>query len=149
MTEDRGAPLSAPQAAADPAEAAVRLEGFAASLPGFGFQRRMAPDGAISYPFFTDSVSRILGFEPGAMAVNTRGCLHVTHWADRDGHLDAVRRSATDLSSCAEEFRAITRSGEVRWLRGGSIPRRLADGTVGWDGVLVDVTEGRDRKSGV
>lgn len=143
MTEDRGAPLSAPQAAADPGEAAVRLEGFAASLPGFGFQRRMAPDGAISYPFFTDSVFRILGFEPGAMAVNTKGCLHVTHWADRDGHLDAVRRSAAELSPCAEEFRAITRGGEVRWLRGGSTPRRLADGTVVWDGVLVDVTEGR------
>ncbi|MEW5729420.1 MAG: EAL domain-containing protein [Pseudomonadota bacterium] len=143
MIEDDGPPPGASMAAADAAEVAARLDGMAASLPGFGFQRRMSPDGTVAYPLFTETVRDVLGFDPDAMAVNSKGCLHVVHWADRDGHLDAVKRSAAELSPCAEEFRAITRTGEVRWLKGGSRPRRLADGTVVWDGVLVDVTDGR------
>ncbi|CAA7624584.1 EAL domain-containing protein [Magnetospirillum sp. UT-4] len=124
-------------------ELAARAGGLAASLPGFAFQRRMDGDGALSYSHFSDNVTAILGFAPEEMAINAKGCLHVTHWADRDQHLAAIRRSADDLASCIEEFRAVTKSGEVRWLKGASRPRRLADGTVVWDGVLIDVTDGR------
>ncbi|MCA1909027.1 MAG: EAL domain-containing protein, partial [Magnetospirillum sp.] len=62
--------------------------------------------------------------------------------ADRDQHLQAVMRSAADMAPCEESFRAITKNGEVCWLQGRSIPR-LEDGQVVWDGVLVDVTQGR------
>lgn len=132
--------VSLPQ---DAAELTARLEGMACSLPGFAFQRRLDADGVLAYPAISGNVRDVLGFEPETMAVNAKGCLHVVHWADRDGHLDAIHRSATDLSTCVEEFRAISQSGEVRWLKGASRPRRLADGSVVWDGVLIDVTEGR------
>ncbi len=124
-------------------EAELRLRGLAAGLPGFIFQRVLAPGGAISYPWFSDGVARVLGFVPAAMGVNAKGCLHAIHWADRDAHLDEIRRSAAAMDACREEFRAITASAEVRWMKGSSQPRRLADGTVVWDGVVVDVTEGR------
>ncbi|HLO77957.1 MAG TPA: EAL domain-containing protein, partial [Magnetospirillum sp.] len=116
---------------------------IAASLPGFAFQRRMDSDGSLSYPLFSGNLRAVLGIGPEDMAVNSKGCLHVVHWADRDGHLDAVRASADSLSPCIEEFRAISRDGEVRWLKGASRPRRLDDGAVVWDGVLIDVTDGR------
>jgi len=122
---------------------AARLEAITASLPGFVFQRRMDADGHVSYPLFSPNVEQVLGVPPKDMAVNSKGCLHVVHWADRDAHLEAIHRSAADLSLCIEEFRAITRSGEVRWLKGASKPRRIGDGAVVWDGALIDVTEGR------
>ena len=120
----------------------ARLDGIAASLPGFVFQRRLEADGTVSYPFFSDNLLSVLGMAAESMAVNAKGCLHVVHWADRDSHLDAIQRSAADLSLCIEEFRAITQSGEVRWLKGASRPRRVGDAVV-WDGALIDVTEGR------
>ncbi|MBC7905330.1 MAG: EAL domain-containing protein [Rhodospirillaceae bacterium] len=103
----------------------------------------MDADGTLSYPIISGNVRDVLAFEPETMGVNAKGCLHVVHWADRDGHLAAIHRSAADLSTCVEEFRAISQSGEVRWLKGASRPRRAADGSVVWDGVLIDVTEGR------
>lgn len=124
-------------------ELAARLDGIAASLPGFTFQRRRDGDGSLSYSSFSSNVQAILGIEPEAMAVNSKGCLHVVHWADRDSHLAAIHRSAADLTPCVEEFRAITNDGEVRWLKGASRPRRQADGAVVWDGALIDVTDGR------
>jgi diguanylate cyclase (GGDEF)-like protein/PAS domain S-box-containing protein len=125
------------------AEAEARLEGLTANLPGFAFQRVMTPDGAIHYPWFGCSIRQVLGFAPESMGVNSQGCLHVVHWADRDTHVAEVRRSAQAMDTCREEFRAITEQGEVRWLKGAAEPRRRADGAVVWDGVLVDVTDGR------
>ncbi|MBI5163664.1 MAG: EAL domain-containing protein [Magnetospirillum sp.] len=125
------------------AETEARLASLTNTLPGIVFQRTMTSDGAIAYPFFSEGVREVLGFAPQSMAVNSAGCLHAVHWADRDGHVAAIRRSAAELSPCRESFRAITESGEVRWLEGSSQPRRRADGTVLWDGVLVDVTASR------
>ena len=124
-------------------EAEARLGGLTANLPGFVFQRAMTPDGTIAYPWISDGVEALLGFAAASMGVNSRGCLHVVHWADRDPHVAEIRRSAMALDTCRDEFRAITATGEVRWLRGASRPRRMANGTVVWDGVVVDVTEGR------
>ena len=124
-------------------EAEARLEGLVASLPGIGFRREMNADGVVSYPWFNDAVRSVLGFEPAAMGVNDKGCLHVVHWADRDGHVSAIRHSAVSLEPCFEEFRAVSASGEVRWLKGASRPRRRADGVIVWDGALIDITEAR------
>ena len=126
-----------------PAPAAPPSDGFFGCLPGFAFLRRQSPEGAIDYPWFSDGVETVLGFAPRAMGVNARGCLHVIHWADREAHLDAVRRSAATLTRCQDEFRAITAGGEVRWLRGASIPRREPDGSVVWSGVAIDATHER------
>ncbi|MEO0036639.1 MAG: hypothetical protein RLZZ501_2662, partial [Pseudomonadota bacterium] len=126
-----------------PAPAAPPPDDVFACLPGFAFVRRQSPEGAIDYPWFSDGVEAVLGFTPQAMGVNARGCLHVIHWADREAHLDEVRRSAATLTRCQDEFRAITAAGEVRWLRGASMPRREADGSVMWTGVAIDATHER------
>ena len=133
---------SADVGAATPETLAARFAGLIASLPGFAFLRRLNLDGTIAYDWFSDNIRRVLGFTPGEMGVNAFGCLHVVHWADRDRHLDAIRRSAATMSPCTEEFRAITKDGQVRWLRGAATPRR-DNGQVVWDGVLIDVTDGR------
>ncbi|WP_255448485.1 EAL domain-containing protein [Telmatospirillum sp. J64-1] len=122
-------------------ETEERLAGIIANLPGIVFQRMQTPDGALFYPFFTIGVRDILGYSPEDMRVNAEGCLEVVHWADRDEHMAAIRSSAALLEPCVEEFRAITRDGEVRWLRGTSRPQRLSGGEVLWDGVLLDVTD--------
>jgi len=124
-------------------DAAARLRALSSSLPGFMFRREMRPDGTITYPWIGEGVTRLLGFGPEAMGVNAKGCLHVIHWADRDAHLAEVRRSAEVLDRCRETFRAITAGGEVRWLSGDSSPVRRPDGTVVWDGLVIDVTEQR------
>ncbi|MBI2240386.1 MAG: EAL domain-containing protein [Magnetospirillum gryphiswaldense] len=120
----------------------ARLAGLTACVPGFAFLRRQHPDSSLTYDWFSDSVHQVLGFTPDEMGVNQAGCLHVVHWADRDSHLQAVLSSAADMTPCEESFRAITKDGEVRWLQGRSIPRRQGTQVV-WDGVLVDVTQGR------
>jgi diguanylate cyclase (GGDEF)-like protein/PAS domain S-box-containing protein len=122
-------------------EVEERLASITANLPGVVFQRVMHRDGSISYPFFTAGVKRVLGFAPENMRVTADGCLDVIHWADRADHLAAIRESGRSLAACVEEFRAISKDGDVRWLRGTSRPQALANGDLLWDGVLIDVTD--------
>ncbi len=118
-----------------------RLASISANLPGIVFQRVLYPDGSLFYPFFTNATRDVLGYAPEEMRTNAEGCLEVVHWADRSDHLKAVRESAARMEPAFEEFRAITRSGEMRWLRGSSRPHALPEGEVIWDGVLIDVTD--------
>ncbi|CCG42629.1 sensor domain-containing protein [Magnetospirillum molischianum] len=124
-------------------EAQIRLKGLVACIPGIAFIRRLSPNGTINYPWFSDGVRAILGFSPQTMGVNAKGCLHVIHWADRDQHVDAMHRSAQTMEPCRDEYRAITAAGEVRWMRGQSIPHRGEDGGVEWNGLVIDVTDER------
>jgi diguanylate cyclase (GGDEF)-like protein/PAS domain S-box-containing protein len=119
------------------------LDTINSNLNGFLFRRVMTADGAIRYPWISGSVEALLGFKADSMAVNAQGCLHVIHWADRTSHLDEILRSARTLTPAVEEFRAISAQGEVRWLKGASRPARAEDGQVVWDGLVVDVTQGR------
>ncbi len=124
-------------------DAETGLDALVAALPGIRFRRVMDGDGTISYPWFNASTHAILGLEPGAVGVNSKGCLTVVHWADRDDHLAEIRRSAATMTPCAERFRAITAAGEVRWLMGISHPSPDDHGGVLWHGLLIDVTAGR------
>jgi diguanylate cyclase (GGDEF)-like protein/PAS domain S-box-containing protein len=123
----------------DPLGAMIGL--LAADFPGIAFQRRMSPDGCISYPFFSPGVVRVLGITPSAIKLSRDGVLEFIHWADRSSHMNAILNSAERLSACTEAFRAISRDGRVIWLEGSSLPRMGPDGTVVWDGILIDVTE--------
>jgi light-regulated signal transduction histidine kinase (bacteriophytochrome) len=51
-----------------------------------------------------------------------------------------MRISRHSRSLWIAEMPVRTRSGRVRWVRGQSMPKYLDDGTVVWDGVIVDVT---------
>ncbi|MBB4285146.1 sensor domain-containing protein [Roseospira goensis] len=114
---------------------------LAETVPGIVFRRVLHADGTIAYPYVSASAATYLGFAPNEMQVTDDGCLDIIHWADRDAYLDRLRRSARTGERCEEAFRAIARSGEIRWLAGASVPHHDDDGAVVWDGTLIDVTE--------
>jgi len=123
------------------ADALRRLEALIYTIPGIVFRREMGPDGTLTYPLVSPSAETYLGYAPRDLRVALDGCLDVIHWADRDAYLDRVRHSAETSEPCFEDFRAIARNGEVRWLSGTSIPSRHPDGGTVWEGVLIDITD--------
>lgn len=117
------------------------LEALAQNLPGIIFQRSCRTDGQVTYPFFSSGVRDILGYTPDEMRVTQDGCLDCIHWADRADYMEHMRTSLSDLSSYTEEWRAITRDGQVRWLSGTFKLEQLPSGEVSWDAVMVDITD--------
>ena len=66
------------------------------------------------------------------------------HAADRQGFIAALENLAAALTVLDEEVRVMLSDGRYKWVRSIGHPRRLADGTVIWDGVALDVTDRRD-----
>jgi PAS domain S-box-containing protein len=55
----------------------------------------------------------------------------------------AEARSLANLSTFEVEVEMDSPSGDTRWVRIVSTPRRLADGSTLWDGILMDITDAR------
>jgi PAS domain S-box-containing protein len=110
-------------------------------LDGICWRRELAPDGTITYPWLSDNTLALLGYEARDLKVNAQGALTILHWADREPHLAAIRRSAENFEPATEAFRVITAQGETRWLKGSARPERLDDGTIIWEGIWLDQTQ--------
>jgi diguanylate cyclase (GGDEF)-like protein/PAS domain S-box-containing protein len=117
-------------------EAEARLESIAANVPGFIYRRVMHPDGTIQTEYSSPSLGRMLEID------ETDGNLSLydyVHPDDRDRVIAAIRRSAISLESFREEFRLVSASGKVHWLRSESPARRMANGEIVWDGLALEI----------
>ena len=66
------------------------------------------------------------------------------HPEDRAKWDETVRKSVETLEPYVLEFRRITPSGKVKWLRTMARPHRAENGDVVWDGVTLDITEEKE-----
>jgi PAS domain S-box-containing protein len=148
MAEDRTDRAAEPHPPArTSAEEALRdreelLRTLGDNLPdGFIYQVTGDPTGARRFTYISAGVERVLGVPP-AEALADAGALYGLVHPD-----DGPRVAAAEAESLAGskpfdcEFRTRTRAGDERWVHCRSAPQRLADGTVVWDGLLMDVTD--------
>ncbi|MGG6297805.1 PAS domain S-box protein [Leptolyngbya sp. AN02str] len=66
--------------------------------------------------------------------------LNCIHPDDRAGYEAVVQTSLELLQPFQHEWRIITPSGTVKWLKGSSQPKRRENGEIAWYGVALDVT---------
>ena len=114
-----------------------------ANVPGVVYQRVLRADGAIEFPYVGPGLRETHGLSPEAVMRNPDLWLRATHPDDRE-RLDASNAaSIANQSDWSLEYRIVTPGGAVKWMRGISHVRRDDDGTVMWDGILLDITEQR------
>lgn len=121
----------------------IDLEALNDNLPGSVFQRVRRPDGTLFYNFLRGNLAQRFGISPEQARQDPEVVLRRLHPEDRRLLHHAMASSAVTLSSVDIELRVYTGDGTLRWLRSISQPRRLDDGSIVWDGILIDVTEQR------
>jgi PAS domain S-box-containing protein len=118
----------------------IRLRAIAENTPGNVFRRIQHPDKSVTYPHVSWGMLRSLGLDTGEFTDPSR-YLAMFH-PDDTAELQAVYdHSARTLAPIDKEYRFILPSGEIRWVRTISAPTKLADGSVAWDGISLDVTD--------
>ena len=120
-----------------------RVQAFAANLPGLAYRRVLKRDGSVEYPFVAGEYLELLGFATNPALENGADLLSITHPDDRARLREALKRSARDMKPLEIEARMVFVSGDVRWMRSRSSPRRGSDGAIVWDAIAFDVTEQR------
>ncbi|MBF0167574.1 MAG: EAL domain-containing protein [Alphaproteobacteria bacterium] len=126
--------------AAPPGLAALATE-LGEALSVIAFRRVQARGELPVYTWFSPAAKRFLGVDSETTA--PQGVLAAVHWADRDGLAESIQASAERLDISTETFRVVTPSGVVVWLEGMARPQAMPDGAVVWEGIWVDVSEGK------
>ena len=93
------------------------------------------------FTYLSNGVEKLFGITADTVLANPR-----TFWdliVEEDRALLAARQAECfrELKNFNLELRQRTTAGEVRWVNARSSPRRLSDGTLVWDGAVVDITE--------
>lgn len=132
------------QAQASLRESEARFRRMADNVPGMVCRLVRRPDGTHALPFVSEGCRKIYGLEPGQLQRDARLLTDCVHPEDRWDYIRSVAASAASLTPWTWQGR-IRRPGDkqIRWVQAVAQPERQHDGSIVWDGVLVDATERR------
>jgi methyl-accepting chemotaxis protein len=121
-------------------ETAYRLRTLIDRAPGTLYQRIVQPDGRMSYQFASFAIDKLLGITKDEVERDPEAWLGKLLPEDR-ARFEQQRRDQQDTETFWRfEGRYHGADGGIVWLRSESTKRRLRDGTLVWDGILLDVT---------
>jgi len=125
-----------------------RIRDIAENFPGIIFRRITYPDGRIEYPYFSGIDPHIFHIPREQLQdMQTMEDIgKLIHYEDLGGMLAKLKVAAETLTPLEIEGRVIGADGETRWVRSISRPRPGSEGTLIWDGVLLDVTDQHRRE---
>ncbi len=129
-------------------EAEDRLRAIGDNLPGGAvYQLLMPRNGPNRYTYMSAGVRAVFGISAEQVLANPDEFWDLILEEDRP-HLNATQEDAArKLTQFVCEFRQRAIDGRIRWLHVRSMPRRLADGSLLWDGALFDITEHKQMES--
>jgi PAS domain S-box-containing protein len=118
-----------------------RLKTLGNNLPnGAIYQVVHNANGEVYFPYISSGIKRMFGVNAKDIMQNATKLHSLIHPEDAERIAKAEKKSAEDLVPFEEEFRQYTVSGELRWVFCRSMPRKLEDDSIVWDGIVSDIT---------
>ena len=121
----------------------ARYQRIADNLPGMVYQCVTGPEGVLRrMTFVSEGCREIFDAEPAALYAHPQYIVRRMRSADRAECIRAVAECAVTLQPCEWQGR-IKRAQGVgeKWVRSIARPERQPDGSIVWDGLLLDITE--------
>ena len=130
-------------------EKEAQLRNIANNIDGMIHRYVMHPDGSFEFPFVSEGVRDLHELTP-EQVIDSPELL----WSQIvDDHIDRIRqsvqRSAEQLTLWNQKWKIETPDGQQKWIHGRGTPEKLADGSVLWDTILVDITEQKELEKNI
>lgn len=122
-------------------QAEVRLEKMAANVPGMIYQYVLRPDGSNYFSYVSPGCYNIFELKTEQIQKDVDNTFERTHPDDLPILKETIAASARSLQPWKQEWRIITPSGELKWVKAHSKPEKQANGNIVWDGMVMDITE--------
>ncbi|MDB9515331.1 AAA family ATPase [Kamptonema animale CS-326] len=119
----------------------TRFQNLANNIPGMVYQFCLGADGSISTPYVSSGCLDLYEVEPELVMTGTYSLYTLHHPDDNLAIEKAIAYSAQNLTPFDQEWRIILPSGTVKWIQSAAKPERLADGSILWDGVVIDISD--------
>jgi len=121
----------------------LRYQKMVDNIPGVVYQFTLQPDGAIEFLFISDRCRELFGIEPERIMRDSGVLISRIDPADRAEFYHQIAVSSEKFATHSWCGR-ITIDNQTRWFQSIASPERLEDGTVVWDGLMLDVTRNKD-----
>ncbi|HSI68726.1 MAG TPA: PAS domain-containing protein [Gillisia sp.] len=123
-------------------EAEIRLQSLADNLPGVVFQYLIYPDGTDALKFVTKGSKEVWGFASEEVLQNNNLVWdQIIAGGDIATVQDSISKSIKFRNKWKGQWKYILPSGEIRTHLGFGSPNFLADGTVLFNSVILDISE--------
>lgn len=123
-------------------EAELRLQSLADNLPGVVFQYHMYPDGTDGLKYVTKGAKEVWGYTAQQAMINNQ---LVWDCIKSGGNFDEVQQSimhsVQNRTNWSARWKYILPTGEIKRHWGIGTPSFLADGTVIFNSVILDITQ--------
>ncbi|MEG4216914.1 AAA family ATPase [Microcoleus sp. Pol14C6] len=127
----------------------ARFQKLANNVPGLIYQIRIQADGSASVPYVSSGCQTLYEVAAEDVMLGKYSLRDFEHPDDRAEGFRAVIESAQTLTPFQHEWRIITPSGKVKWVKAAAQPERREDGETVWDGMLIDITDRKQAEAGV
>ena len=117
-----------------------KLQKLSANVPGMLYQFKLGADGQFSFPYISSGCLEIYELSPEQMTSDASLFVSCVHRDQREDFEKSIANSAQSLQPWQWEGRIILTSGKTKWIQTASRPDKQADGSIVWDGVIMDVT---------
>ncbi|NIF17442.1 sensor histidine kinase [Pantoea sp. Cy-639] len=125
-------------------ESEARLKGIAGNVPGLVFRLERDPaEGDPEFPYISEGSEALVGYTPAAIQHPQMGLRNLVHPEDRADYHRVQDLALASDRDWSWQGRILTRDGEQRWADIKATTRRLGDGRMVWDGVVWDITQGK------
>lgn len=119
----------------------TRLHQFIANVPGMIYQFVLQADGRHQFSYVSSSCIDLFELDAVTVQQNSDVIWQCIHPEDCDSLNASIMASAETLSPWEFEWRIITPSGKLKWLRATSRPFQQMNGDISWDGVVIDISD--------
>jgi diguanylate cyclase (GGDEF)-like protein/PAS domain S-box-containing protein len=120
-----------------------RLAVIAEYVPGMIFQWRFAADGRGEFLYVSPGARSVYGLSPDMLLNDGEVLRKIAHEDDREAVAASMHRSRESLQPWHIEHRVMRPDGDLGWVEGDALPRRLEDGSTVWNGYVGDVTSSK------
>lgn len=117
-----------------------RFAALADSIPGVVYQRVVTPGGDIRYTYISEGAKDLFGVGPEEILADPNALFDCHGPEYRETFHERLLAASRELSMWDVEATIITRNGKRKFTHAIARPHREDDGSVVWDGVILDAT---------
>jgi len=118
-----------------------RFEKLVDNVPGIVYQYQISADGAMSLTYISGECYELYEITAEEAIANVQLLIETMHPDDAASYQQSVINSMQTLTPFEWSGRIITPSGILKWIHAQARVEQKADGTVVWDGFLLDISE--------
>lgn len=123
----------------------ARLGDTVSRLPGAIFRLHQDAAGRLELLYASEGLMLLTGLAPERVMEDTERLLELIMAEDRQLLEMILAQSVVSLEACQLEIRLDLPDG-LRWVEARARPQRRRDGSILWDGLLIEVTERKDEE---